>query len=185
MDNEKIVALFYERDEQALLQTQKKYNTYCLAIAQRIVGSHEDAEECVNDALLALWNSIPPDKPEPFLPYIAARVKNIAVSKSRANNAWKRGGNVQIVNDEILSTLSDGHTLSEYYESRTAGKVINDFIGKLNKSERKVFILRYWYRASDKSIMEETGFSQSKIKSMLARLRKRLAEALEKEGIIV
>ena len=93
--------------------------------------------------------------------------------------------NNNMVNDEILSLLPDGHTLAEYYESRLAGKVINDFLGRLNKSERKVFILRYWYRASDRSIMEETGFSQSKIKSMLARLRKRLAEALEKEGIIV
>ena len=92
---------------------------------------------------------------------------------------------MQTVSDEILSLLSDGQTLSEYYEARLAGKVINDFIEKLNKSERKVFVLRYWYRASDKSIMEETGFSQSKIKSMLARLRARLAKELEKEGIIV
>ena len=127
----------------------------------------------------------PPDEPEPLSAYISVRVKNIAISKSRANNAWKRGGNMKIVSDEILSMISDGYTLAEYYESRLAGKVINEFLGKLNKSERKVFILRYWYRASDKSIMEETGFSQSKIKSMLARLRKRLAEALEKEGIIV
>ena len=185
MDDKKIIELFFARDEKAISETEKKYGKLARYVASNILSSREDAEECVNDALLALWNSIPPDSPEPFLPYIAARVKNIAVSKSRANNAWKRGGNVQIVNDEILSTISDGHTLSEYYESRTAGKVINDFVGKLNKSERKVFILRYWYRASDKSIMEETGFSQSKIKSMLARLRARLAEALKKEGIII
>ena len=185
MDDKKIIELFFARDEEALKETEKKYGKLCRYVASNILSSCEDAEECVNDTLLALWNSIPPDKPEPLLAYIAARVKNIAVSKSRANNAWKRGGNVQIISDEILSTISDGHTLSEYYESRTAGKVINDFIGKLNKSERKVFILRYWYRASDRSIMEETGFSQSKIKSMLARLRARLAEALKKEGIIV
>ena len=185
MDDKKIIELFFARDEKAISETEKKYGKLARYVASNILSSREDAEECVNDALLALWNSIPPDKPEPFLPYVAARVKNIAISKSRANNAWKRGGNVQIVNDEILSTISDGHTLSEYYESRTAGKVINDFIGKLSKSERKVFILRYWYRASDRSIMEETGFSQSKIKSMLARLRARLSKELEKEGIIV
>ena len=185
MQDDKIVELYFARDEQAIAATSAKYNNYCMNIAMNILHNNEDSEECVNDALLALWNSIPPDSPEPFLPYIAARVKNIAVSRSRANNAWKRGGNAQIVSDEILSSLSDGQTLSEYYESRTAGKVINDFIGKLNKSERKVFVLRYWYRASEKSIMEETGFSQSKIKSMLARLRTRLAEALKKEGIIV
>ena len=185
MDDKKIIELFWARDEAAIGETEKKYGKLARYLASNILSSREDAEECVNDALLALWNSIPPDRPEPFLPYVAARVKNIAISRSRANNAWKRGGNAQIVSDEILSTLSDGHTLSEYYESRLAGQVINDFIGKLNKSERKVFVLRYWYRASDRSIMEETGFSQSKIKSMLARLRARLAEALKKEGIIV
>ena len=185
MDDKKIIELFFARDEKALSETEKKYGKLARYVASNILSSREDSEECVNDALLALWNSIPPDSPEPFLPYIAARVKNIAINKSRANNAWKRGGNAQIVSDEILSTLSDGQTLSEYYESRLAGQVINDFIGSLNKSERKVFVLRYWYRASDRSIMEETGFSQSKIKSMLARLRARLAEALKKEGIIV
>ena len=185
MEDKKIIELFFARDEEAIAETEKKYGKLCRYIASNILASREDSEECANDTLLALWNSIPPDEPEPLSAYIAARAKNIAISKSRANNAWKRGGHVKIVNDEILSMLSDGHTLAEYYESRLAGKVINDFLGKLNKIERKVFILRYWYRASDKSIMEETGFSQSKIKSMLARLRKRLAEALEKEGIIV
>ena len=185
MNDKRIIELFFARDEEAIKETEKKYGKLCRYIAQNFLASREDAEECVNDTWLALWNSIPPDEPEPLSAYISARTKNIAISKSRANNAWKRGGNVQTISDEILSLLSDGQTLSEYYESRLAGKVINDFIEKLNKSERKVFVLRYWYRASDKSIMEETGFSQSKIKSMLARLRARLAKELEKEGIIV
>ena len=185
MNDRKIIELFFARDEEAIKETEKKYGKLCRYIAQNFLASREDAEECVNDTWLALWNSIPPDEPEPLSAYISARAKNIAISKSRANNAWKRGGNVQTVSDEILSILPDGHTLSEYYESRLAGKVINGFLEKLSKSERKVFVLRYWYRASDRSIMEETGFSKSKIKSMLARLRARLAKELEKEGIIV
>ena len=112
MDDKKIIELFFARDEGAIAETEKKYGKLCSYIASNILASREDSEECVNDTLLALWNSIPPDEPEPLSAYIAARAKNIAISKSRANNAWKRGGNVQIVSDELLSTIPDGTELS-------------------------------------------------------------------------
>ncbi len=185
MKDEKIIELFFARDEEALRQIEAQYGDLCNYVASNFLCMREDREECFNDTLLALWNSIPPECPASLSAYVSALARNIAISKSRANNAWKRGGNVQVVNDEALSMIADEQSLAEHYESRLAGKVINDFIETLSKSERKVFILRYWFDASDRQIADQTGFSHSKIKSMLARLRKRLAEKLAREGIIV
>ena len=185
MKDEKIIELFFARDEEALRQVEEKYGALCNYVASNFLCMKEDREECVNDTLLSLWNSIPPANPENLSAYVSTIARNEAINKSRANNAWKRGGGVQTVNDEILSLIPDDKSLAEYYEARLAGKVINDFLGTLTGGERKVFILRYFFDADDRSISEQTGFSHTKIRSMLFRLRKRLAEMLGKEGIIV
>lgn len=185
MKEEKIIELFFARDEEALRQVEQQYGDLCNYVASNFLCMREDREECVNDTLLALWNSIPPERPRSLSAYISTLARNIAINKSRANNAWKRGGGVQVISDEALSMIPDEKSLSELYEARIAGEIVNNFLGELTKSERKVFILRYWFDASDRQIADQTGFSHSKIKSMLARLRKRLAEKLGKEGIIV
>jgi RNA polymerase sigma-70 factor (ECF subfamily) len=185
LKEEKIIELFFARDEEALRQVEQQYGDLCNYVASNFLCMREDREECVNDTLLALWNSIPPERPKSLSAYISTLARNIAINKSRANNAWKRGGGVQVISDEALSMIPDEKSLSELYEARLAGEIVNDFLGELTKSERKVFILRYWFDASDRQIADQTGFSHSKIKSMLARLRKRLAEKLGKEGIIV
>jgi RNA polymerase sigma-70 factor (ECF subfamily) len=185
LKEEKIIELFFARDEEALRQVEQQYGDLCNYVASNFLCMREDREECVNDTLLALWNSIPPERPRSLSAYISTLARNIAINKSRANNAWKRGGGVQVISDEALSMIPDEKSLSELYEARLAGEIVNNFLGELTKSERKVFILRYWFDASDRQIADQTGFSHSKIKSMLARLRKRLAEKLGKEGIIV
>ena len=185
MKEDKIIELFFARDEEALRQVEQQYGDLCNYVASNFLCMREDREECVNDTLLALWNSIPPERPRSLSAYISTLARNIAINKSRANNAWKRGGGVQVISDEALSMIPDEKSLSQLYEARLAGEIVNNFLGELTKSERKVFILRYWFDASDRQIADQTGFSHSKIKSMLARLRKRLAEKLGKEGIIV
>ena len=185
MKEDKIIELFFARDEEALRQVEQQYGDLCNYVASNFLCMREDREECVNDTLLALWNSIPPERPRSLSAYISTLARNIAINKSRANNARKRGGGVQVISDEALSMIPDEKSLSELYEARLAGEIVNNFLGELTKSERKVFILRYWFDASDRQIADQTGFSHSKIKSMLARLRKRLAEKLGKEGIIV
>ena len=185
MKDEKIIELFFARDEEALRQVEEKYGALCNYVASNFLCMKEDREECVNDTLLSLWNSIPPARPENLSAYVSATARNEAIDKSRANNAWKRGGGVQIVNDEILSLIPDDKSLADHYEARLTGRVINDFLETLSTSERRVFVLRYYFDADDRSISEQTGFSHTKIRSMLLRLRKRLAEKLGKEGIIV
>ena len=92
---------------------------------------------------------------------------------------------MQFVNEECLSLIADGKTLADDYESALAARILNSFIEELGAAERRVFVLRYWFDASILQIAKQTGFSESKVKSMLARQRRRLAQKLEKEGIIV
>ena len=185
MNDEKIIELFWARDEEALRAAEEKYRGFCHSIVMNLLALQEDREECVNDALLALWNSIPPERPKSLSAYLAKIVRTLALERSRSANAWKRGGRVQVIGDELLSSLSDGRTLAEDYESSLAGKIINEFLAKLPKTERKIFILRYWFDEDITRIAQRTGYSLSRIKSLLKRLRDRLREELKKEGIIV
>lgn len=183
MTDKKIIEMFQNRDEGAIRAVEEKYRNYCLAIAANYLAFNEDREECVNDAMLVLWNQIPPDDPQSFTAYLAKIVRTLALERSRDANAWKRGGRVTVVGEEFLGDLTDGRTLADDYESSRAGAVINEFLASISKTERKIFILRYWFDEDIIMIARKTGFSDSKIKSLLKRLRDRLRVKLEKEGI--
>lgn len=183
MKDEKIIELLNARDERALAAIEEKYSGLLRYAASNLLASREDVEECINDVLLSVWEHIPPEVPESLPAYLTVLMRNAAKRRTRDASAWKRGGQVQVVGEEFLSMIPDGGDLSAEYESRRAGEVINRFLGTLSKSERKVFMMRYWIDAGIGQIASQTGFSHSKIKSMLARLRKRLSEELRKEGI--
>ena len=185
MTDEKIIELLFARDERALAEIEKKYSKLCKFTAGNFLNSREDVEECVNEVLLAVWNHVPPEKPECLPAYLTVLARNAARTRSRGNNAWKRGANVTLVGEEFLSMLEDEFDVTAAFESHKAGEVINSFLDRCSKSERKVFMMRYWLDAGIEQIAESTGYSHSKIKSMLKRLRDRLAQALKKEGIIV
>ena len=177
MDDEKIVALFYERDEQALLQTQKKYNTYCLAIAQRIVGSHEDAEECVNDAYHRAWETIPPEKPQLLSSYIGLLTRRISLNKARANRAAKRGGGeLLLILDELQECIPDA--AGEQVDDFVVRDALNDFLAMLPPKTRVVFMRRYWHAQSAAEIAKDCGMSVSAVNTLLHRTRKQLEEHL-------
>ena len=185
MTDEKIIELLIARDERALAEIEKKYSKLCRYTAGNFLNSREDVEECLNEVLLTVWNHVPPERPECLPAYLTVLARNAARTRSRGNNAWKRGANVTLVGEEFLSMLEDEFDVCVAFESRVAGEVINSFLDRCSRSERKVFMMRYWLDAGIEQIAESTGFSPSKIKSMLKRLRDRLAHALRKEGIIV
>ena len=185
MTDEKIIELLFARDERALAEIEKKYSRLCRYTSGNFLNSREDVEECVNEVLLAVWNHVPPEKPECLPAYLTVLARNAARTRSRGNNAWKRGANVTLVGEEFLSMLEDEFDVTAAFESHKAGEVINSFLDRCSKSERKVFMMRYWLDAGIEQIAESTGYSHSKIKSMLKRLRDRLAQALKKEGIII
>lgn len=185
MKDEKIIELFFARDEQALRETEDKYADLCLYVASNFLNSKEDREEILNDSLLALWNSIPPERPESFSSYLTEIVRRLSIGRSRANNAWKRGKNVQVVGEEFLSMIADDTDISASYEARRAGEIISKFLHTLPSAERKMFVMRYWLDMSNIDIARQLSFGESRVRVTLHRIRKKLAAELGKEGITV
>ena len=185
MKDDKIIELFYARDENAIAETQKKYGALCLCIASEILALREDAEECVSDVMLALWNAIPPEKPEELRAYVCKAVRNRAREISRYENAWKRGGRITVVGEEFLSLVEDGTDLASDFEARRAGEIISRVLGRVGRINKDIFIFRYWMGLSLAQISAQTGFGESKIKVSLHRTRKKIAAELKREGITV
>ena len=185
MTDQKILELFRARDEKAIAETERKYKDLVMYVVSNILAFKEDCEECLNDVLLSLWNKIPPERPENFRAYIGTAARNHALNRSRDMNAWKRGGNVQIVGDEFLEGVEDGRDLAEQFEASRAAEIINQTLEKMRKDERKIFVMRIYLNLSIADIARQTGFGESKVKMSLSRTRKKLADILKKEGITV
>lgn len=185
MTDEKIIELFWSRDEQALDETQKKYKNLCMYVAAQILSSNEDREECFNDLLLSLWNSIPPERPKNLRPYVGKAMRNHALNRSRDNNAWKRGRQYYTVGEEFLEAIEDSSSLADEFEAKRAGEVLNRALDLLSKDDRRIFIMRFYLGMSIADISDQLKFGESKIKVSIHRTRKKIADMMKKEGIIV
>lgn len=184
MDDEKIVDLFWQRDEQAISETSVKYGALCGRIAYGILGNSQDSEEIVNQAYLRLWNAVPPKRPDPFLPFLAKIVRNLALNRLKAENTQKRNpGEFTVSLDELDECIPDKKSTPG--DPGQLRDCLNTFLKGQKREVRSIFILRYFYCESIEEISEKTGYSESKVKSMLFRTRKKLRTYLESEGISV
>ena len=183
MDDGKIIALYFERDESAVRETQSKYGKYLYSIAYNILESKEDAEECVNDTYLSAWNAIPPQKPKILSSYLAKIARNAALKRKRLQIADKRGGREACVPiDELAEFIPDTATFS--VTETELSSLLSDFLRSLPDTERRVFILRYWYNDPIVDICQKFGFKESRVKMMLKRTREKLFDYLTKEGVL-
>ena len=184
MNDSQIVALFFDRDQRAIEETDTKYGHYCYSIVHNILQSKEDAEEAVSDTYLALWAAIPPHKPVVLRTFLGKIARRIALKRWEKTRTQKRGGGeVELALEELSEYLSDGNTPETAIEMTELTQILNAFLGQLPREERQVFVSRYWYLDSVADIGKRYGFTQSKVKSMLARTRMKLRAALSKEGI--
>lgn len=184
MDDRRIVELFLERSEEAILQTDIKYGRYCQRIAFNVLGNSEDSEECVNDAYMRVWGSIPPNEPESLSSYVGRITRNLALDKLRQRNSDKRGnGEVPILLDELAECVSGADELERRQDSEEIVNALNGFLETLNQVERGVFMRRYWMMEPIADVAERYDISVSKTTTMLFRLRGRLKKHLMKEGI--
>lgn len=184
MDDRKIVELFLQRSEEAIEQTSIKYGRYCHRIAYNILGNDEDSEECVSDALMRTWNSIPPNEPTSFSSFIGKITRNLALDKLRQQNSEKRGGGeVALALDELAECISDRDELGRREDSAEITAVLNKFLDGLNSVERGVFMRRYWMADPIADIAERYGISVSNTTTMLFRLRNKLKKQFLKEGV--
>ena len=183
MDDNKIVQCFWERDEFAISAVSEKYGKYCSAIARNIIGNEQSVEECVQDTLLKLWETIPPNRPKNLQAFIGRVVRNITLNAVKAMGAQKRGGGeVALVLDELQDLSTGENSVENLAEQHEILAVINDFLGNIPITKRRIFILRYWHCFSIADISQIVGVSEINVASILKRERKKLIEYLNKRG---
>lgn len=185
MEDMQIVDLYFARNEQAIDETAHKYGKYLFSIAYNILSSTRDSEEAVNDTYLGAWRSIPPYRPNRLSTYLGKITRRCALEKWKTVSAQKRGGGeVPLALEELGECVPGCDSTETAMEMKELTQIINAFLKTLPETEQKVFLCRYWYLTSVKTIAKQFGFSESKIKSMLSRTRNKLKTHLQKEGIL-
>lgn len=184
MEDQDIIALFFERSEKAIEETDKKYGGYCYSIAYNILSNREDSEESVNDTYLAAWNTIPPRKPSFLNAFLAKITRYISIDRWRKNSTKRRGGGQIILALEELDECIAANNGENELARAELTRVINRFLSSISETERNVFLCRYWYMDSIQTISQVSGFSQSKVTSMLHRTRGKLRRVLTEEGYV-
>ena len=185
MDDKQIIDLYFARKEQAIGETAKKYGKYCFAIARNILGNIPDAEETVNDTYIGAWNSIPPHRPAMLATYLGKITRRLALKRWTANRTQKRGGGeAALALEELAGCIPSDFDVESHIEMEELTQILNKFVKDLPREVRDVFLCRYWYLDSIEAIARRFDFSQSKVKSMLGRTRKKLYAHLQKEGYL-
>ena len=185
MDDASIVKLFWDRSEQALTAIAQQYGRFCTSIAKNILGSDEDAEECVNDAYLAVWNSIPPKKPPVLAPYVGRITRNLAVNRYKKNRADKRGGGeMPLVLDELSEVIAGTESADSELLRNEMLSAVSAFVAELPPEKRKIFLCRYWYADSIKDIAHRLNMTENNVSVTLNRLKKQLRDKLSEGGLL-
>ena len=186
MTDQKIIDLYFARDEKAILETERAHGAFCMGVSMSILNNRMDAEECVNDTYLAAWNSMPPQKPVVLSTYLGKITRRISISMFRKRNADKRrGGEFALSLDEMEEVLTDHMEPEKEIEAKLLGELLNRFLRSLKPDERRTFIGRYYYMDPLKEVAAYCGMSESKAKTMLFRTRVKLKEYLIKEGFVL
>lgn len=184
MEDQNILDLYFHRSEQAITETDRKYGGYCYTIAYNILGNREDSEESVSDTYMAAWNTIPPKRPDILSAFLAKLTRHISIDHWRKSSAKKRGGGeIVLALEELDNCIGAGGT-EEALEQKELVQILNRFLQSLPDVERNVFLSRYWYLDPIDTIAAHTGFSRSKVASMLLRIRGRLRKVLTQEGYL-
>ena len=185
MTDEELVKKFLRRDEEAISDAKEQYENYCMYIARNVLSDRGDAEECVNDVLLAAWDSIPPQRPENLKTYLGKLTRRIAINRLNRDNAKKRDADRTAVSLDEIEEIVGESTVEASVETSELSRKISEFLRSLRETERNVFIRRYWYGDSIESICVRFGFGKSKTVMMLKRTRDKLSDYLKKEVYLI
>ena len=181
MTDEELIDLLWDRADGAVETLQRKYGAYCAAIQRQFLSDSRDVEECLNDVWLAVWKAIPPTRPEHFKGWLGTVARNCAIARGREN-----GRRPQTVEESALELASclPNRDVSNAVEQAELGRAISDFLCRQKREERTVFLRRYWYAESVEQAAAYMGWTVSKTKSVLFRVRNRMREYLRKEGLL-
>ena len=183
MKDAEIVALYWERNEEAIQQTQRKYGAYLSKIAYNILSDFEDSKECVNDTYLKAWDSMPPHRPDVLSTYLGKIARQLSIDMFRKKHSTKRYASEYALSlDELGDSLSDGTTPEQSFDAKLLDAAINRFLRTLPHEARNTFLGRYYFFDSLKEVARYCGMSEAKAKSLLYRTRQSLKAYLVKEG---
>jgi len=181
MEDQKIIKLLFQRAESAIDALSQKFGKRLMSIAMNILGVYQDAEESVNDTYLAVWNAVPPKKPDPLAGFVYATGRNISLDRLKYNTAEKRDSRYDVSVDELASCIP-APALEEAVDARELGFAINRFLGTMNADNRALFLRRYWFGDSVQEIARDLGLRENAASVRLGRIRMQLREYLIKEG---
>ena len=184
MTDSQIIALFWERNEDAIQETDAVYGRKLYAISDKILHSQQDAEESVSDTYMRAWDTIPPQRPNYFFAYLAKICRNCSLSRLQWNSAAKRNAEVVSLTQEMENCIPD-RSYERKLEGEEIGRVLNAFLDSISLESRLIFMRRYWYTDSIAEIAARYNISQAKVKTQLHRTRNKLQLYLAKEGIYV
>lgn len=183
MEDNEIIELFWQRSQRAIAETDQKYGGRLQTLSMNILHDRQDTEECVNDTYHATWNTLPPERPNYFFAYLAKLARNFSFGKYDYYHAQKRCVTVVELSDEIENCIPAPNDLEQKLDSKEIGRIISTFLYEQSSEMRAVFVRRYWYMDPIKDIAEMFQISESKVKSILFRMRNKLREHLEEEDI--
>ncbi|MBQ4282429.1 MAG: sigma-70 family RNA polymerase sigma factor [Lachnospira sp.] len=182
MLDEEIIELFFERSEEALKELESKYGKMCLQTSYNILGNQSDAEECVNDSYLGVWNAIPPTRPKPLLTYVLKIVRNISLNRYHKNKAQKRNSSYDVAVEELADFLAAPDSVESAMAVNELTESIEAFLESLTSENRVIFVKRYWFYDDYEDIAKQVGLSVKNVSVRLTRMRKQLKEYLEERG---
>ena len=182
MEDGQIIDLYWQRSEEAIVQSERKYGAYCRAIACTILTAREDAEECLSDTWLAAWRAMPPQRPAVLRTFLGRLTRNLSLNRQLYNAAQKRGGGEVTIALEELKECAGGESAEGMLEAAELGRVIDAFLRTLPEMECSIFLRRYWYLDSVDAIAGRFGLRAGAVKTRLSRTRGKLKKYLWKEG---
>jgi len=180
--DEEIIELFFERSELALKELKTKYGKMCLQTSYNILGNYFDAEECVNDSFLGVWNAIPPERPKPLLTYVLKIVRNLSLNRYHKEHAQKRNSSYDLAVEELEDFLVSPDSAESRMEMKELTAAIEGFLDSLNEKNRVIFVRRYWFYDSYDQIAKRMECSVKNVSVRLTRMRKQLKDYLEERG---
>ena len=186
VSDEKIVELYWQRDENAIKETDIKYKRYLMSVAYNIVYDIGDCEECLNDTYIGAWNAMPPARPTLLQAFLATIMRRTAVDCYKAKKRQKRvASELTVCLDEVSEFIADGEDVHTTLEAKELGRIISDFVRSLSKRRMYIFMSRYYFARPVKQIAALLGCSESTVAKEIAFIKKELREKLHKEGYSV
>lgn len=185
MDDKAIIELFYARSEGAIKELDLKYGKVCHKISYSILHNQQDAEECVNDTYLGIWNTIPPELPDPLLAFLCKIVRNLSIMRHHANTAMKRNSSYDVALEELEGCLASSATVEQEVEISELTHIIDSFLETLTQENQVIFMRRYWFSDTYAEIAEQVGLTEKNVSVRLTRIRKQMRGYLAEREVLV